>query len=64
MRITGSAMTGLTLPCETITACRRLAEEYGTTADLAEIFDAAGNLVGRHERSCDGDRRDWYEAEF
>ena len=63
VQITGSSMTALTLLGETIAAGRRLAEEYGTTADRAVIYAADDNLVGMHERSRDGNGRDWYETE-
>lgn len=48
---------------QTITACRRWAEEYGTTADWCIITDSKGREVAKHLRGggCgDGDR--WYRA--
>ena len=34
----------------TITAARKWAEEYGTTADWCRISDAKGNLIAGHRR--------------
>ena len=39
----------------TITACRRWAEEYGTTADWCIITDARGREVAQHRRDPNGD---------
>ena len=47
----------------TITAARRWAEEYGTTADLCIIRNRAGREVARHVRDTAGDGARWDRAE-
>lgn len=53
---------GPTAEFPTITACRRWAEEYGTTADWCTITDAKGRKVGEHRRDPNGDGTRWYRA--
>jgi hypothetical protein len=46
----------------TITAVRRWAEEYGTTADLCIIRDHRGREVARHVRDTSGDGTRWHRG--
>ena len=46
----------------TITAARRMAEEYGNTADYAIITTPGGRIVAEHRRDPNGDGMTWYKA--
>jgi hypothetical protein len=46
----------------TITAARRWAEEYGTTADVCTIRDAKGREVALHCRDMNGNGLRWFRS--
>ena len=46
----------------TVTAARKWAEEYGTTADSCIITDATGREVASHRRDSNGNGTSWYRA--
>lgn len=47
---------------DTITAARKWAEEYGTTADSCTIKDKAGRVVAEHRRDMSGNGERWFRA--
>lgn len=47
---------------DTITAARRWAEEYGTTADGCTIHDRQGRQIAAHRRDTSGDGTRWFRA--
>jgi len=53
---------GPVLDADTITAGRKLAEEYGTTADYAHIYKG-GRLVATQRRDANGDGMRWFNAD-
>jgi hypothetical protein len=61
--ITGSSWRqGPVAEFTTITAARRWAEEYGTTADSCTIRDTKGREVALHRRDTSGDGMRWFAA--
>ena len=61
--ITGNSWSqGPVAEFPTITAARKWAEEYGTTADCCTITDAKGREVANHRRDSNGDGTRWYRA--
>ncbi len=60
--IKGASMHAISLPCESVEEGRRIAEDFGTTADEAEVYDGNGDILARHRRNCEDDGG-WYEAE-
>lgn len=50
------------IPCDTITAARKEAEAYGTTASSCAILTASGKCIARHVRDDNGDGTRWFKA--
>lgn len=62
-RVSGHSWSvGPTAEFPTITACRKWAEEYGTTADWCSIEDSKGREVACHRRDSSKDGTRWYRA--
>lgn len=47
---------------DTVTECRRWAEEYGDTADRCEILNRNGLTVALHCRDSGANGRRWYKG--
>jgi hypothetical protein len=58
----GHSMRAVDYPVATITAGRRAAEDYGTTADWCTIKTRAGKIVASHVRSNEGNGQSWYKT--